>query len=162
MHIQYTVLEAPPGPVFLAETRQGVLCVSFGPQGLNDLTAFARRWHPEAQIIPSVVESTAQVQDYLDGKRREFKLTLDLKGTEFQRQVWRALSLIPYGQTSTYGRIAERIGRPGAARAVGQACGANPIPLIIPCHRVLASNGGLGGFGSGLHWKRWLLNLESH
>jgi len=81
-------------------------------------------------------------------------------GTDFQRQVWRAMQKIPWGQTSSYGDLARAIGRPKAVRAVGGACGANPIPVFIPCHRVLASGGGAGGFSSGMHWKRTLLAVE--
>lgn len=85
---------------------------------------------------------------------------LDPAGTEFQKSVWRALGQIPFGKTKSYGEIAQAIGRPGAVRAVGGACGANPIPVLIPCHRVLAANKKIGGFSSGLKWKRILLARE--
>ncbi|MBW2622144.1 MAG: methylated-DNA--[protein]-cysteine S-methyltransferase [Deltaproteobacteria bacterium] len=156
----YSIIEAPQGPLLIAETKQGLFRVSFGSDGLADLVKAARRWLPDPQIIPSVVDSAIEIQEYLDGRRQDFTMTLDLQGTEFQKEVWQALVKIPFGQTSTYGEIARSINRPQASRAVGGACGANPIVLIIPCHRVVGSSGSLTGFGGGLDWKRWLLNLE--
>ena len=100
-------------------------------------------------------------QAYFSGNRVDFPDELDLSGaTPFQRSVWQTARLIPYGQTRSYAWLAGQAGSPGAARAVGQALGRNPLPIIIPCHRVLASNGGLGGFSGGLEMKRFLLNLE--
>jgi len=100
-------------------------------------------------------------QAYFSGQRVDFLDKLDLSGaTPFQCEVWQAARLIPYGQTRTYAWLAAQVGNPGAARAVGQALGRNPLPIIIPCHRVLASNGGLGGFSGGLEMKRLLLTLE--
>ena len=108
-----------------------------------------------------VLEKTRkQVNEYLSGNRKEFDIPLLMIGTDFQRRVWKALIRIPYGATSTYGRIAEDIGIPRAFRAVGGAAGANPISIIIPCHRVIGSNGGLVGYGGGLPLKKWLLRLE--
>ena len=108
-----------------------------------------------------VLEKTRkQVNEYFSGNRKEFDIPLLMIGTDFQRRVWKALIRIPYGATSTYGRIAEDIGIPTAARAVGGATGANPISIIIPCHRVIGSNGGLVGYGGGLPLKKWLLRLE--
>jgi O-6-methylguanine DNA methyltransferase len=101
-----------------------------------------------------------QLSEYLSGGRREFSLPLDLRGTAFQLAVWRELLKIPYGKTSFYGEIAARIGRPNAARAVGAAIGANPVPVIVPCHRVIGKNGDLVGFGGGIDLKRRLLALE--
>ena len=160
MHIQYTILPAPPGDVLTAESRDALVFVGLGPAALDQLTRFVKRWYPGAQIVPTITDSSRQVMEYLEGERKRFSLPLDLKGTDFQNQVWKALTEIPYGETSTYGRLAHKVDRPLAPRAVGQACGANPIPLVIPCHRVLTGGGGLGGFGSGLDWKRWLLALE--
>jgi len=101
-----------------------------------------------------------QLSDYLEGKRRVFELPLHLEGSEFQKEVWEAISNIPYGRTASYGEIARLIGKPGASRAVGAASGANPIPIVIPCHRVIGANGSLTGFGGGLALKRRLLALE--
>ena len=108
-----------------------------------------------------VLEKTRkQVNEYLSGNRQEFDIPLLMIGTDFQRRVWKAMIRIPYGATSIYGKIAEDIGIPRAVRAVGGAAGANPVSIIIPCHRVIGSNGGLVGYGGGLLLKKWLLRLE--
>jgi len=101
-----------------------------------------------------------QLADYLHGTRTTFDLQIAPSGTTFQRRVWQGLTEIPYGEAISYGELARRIGMPGAARAVGQANGANPIPIVIPCHRVIAADGTIGGFSSGLGIKRQLLALE--
>ncbi|NIW23093.1 MAG: methylated-DNA--[protein]-cysteine S-methyltransferase [Gammaproteobacteria bacterium] len=101
-----------------------------------------------------------QLEAYLQGTRTTFDLTLAPEGTAFQRRVWKGLTEIPYGQVISYGELAHRIGMPGAARAVGQANGKNPIPIVIPCHRVIAADGTIGGFSSGLAIKRQLLAHE--
>ena len=101
-----------------------------------------------------------QLIEYLEAKRRSFDLPLRLLGTEFQVQAWEALLSIEYGDTSSYGRQAAALGRPAAARAVGRANATNPIPIVVPCHRVIGSTGALTGFGGGLPVKRWLLELE--
>jgi AraC family transcriptional regulator of adaptative response/methylated-DNA-[protein]-cysteine methyltransferase len=97
----------------------------------------------------------------LDGSQPHLDLPLDIRATSFQRRVWEAIRTIPYGETRTYAEIAAAVGAPAAARAVGQACGANPVSIVIPCHRVVASGGGLGGYGWGLERKRWLLRHEA-
>ncbi len=102
----------------------------------------------------------AQLQEYFAGKRRAFNLPLSVSGTDFQRRVWRELRDIPYGETRTYGQVAASIGQPKASRAAGHACGANRIPVIIPCHRVIGASGALTGFAGGLAVKRFLLRLE--
>jgi methylated-DNA-[protein]-cysteine S-methyltransferase len=99
--------------------------------------------------------------DYFQGRRRSFDLRLRPEGTEFQRSVWQALAAIPYGETRSYADIARAIGRPSATRAVGAANGANPLPIVLPCHRVVGANGSLTGFGGGLETKKFLLNLEA-
>lgn len=107
-----------------------------------------------------LTSAVRQLEEYFAGKRTEFDLPLDLHGTAFQREVWLALAEIPYGKTVSYAELAEMVGRPGAYRAVGQANGSNPIPIVLPCHRVVASGGGIGGYGGGLTMKRRLLALE--
>ena len=156
-NIIYTVIDAPPGPIFTAESRKGLIKVALGEEGMTSLVAFVRRWFPDHQIIPSVLDSANQIEAYLEGKLKKFGIPLDLKGTDFQKQVWRATKKIPFGQTRTYGQIAKEIGRDGAARAVGGALGCNPVALVVPCHRVLGAGGQLTGFASGLDWKQWLL-----
>ncbi|MCL2001874.1 methylated-DNA--[protein]-cysteine S-methyltransferase [Candidatus Saccharibacteria bacterium] len=115
------------------------------------------------ELVPEAVQ--AEVLEYLDGERKEFSkaiqgLAMSQKGTDFQRAVWREIAAIPYGQTATYKDLAARIGRPNAVRAVGTACGKNAYPIVVPCHRVVASGGGLGGYAFGLEMKRRLLKLE--
>jgi O-6-methylguanine DNA methyltransferase len=107
-----------------------------------------------------LVKATAQLEEYFAGRRQEFDIPLELEGTDFQCSVWRNLANIPYGETVSYGELAMMVGRPNAYRAVGQANGANPLPIVLPCHRVLASGGGIGGYGGGLPMKRQLLALE--
>lgn len=105
-------------------------------------------------------EPLRQLDEYFKGQRETFDLPLRLTGSEFQRQVWQALTSIPFGDSISYGQLAQAVGRAGAARAVGQANGANPIPIVVPCHRVVASDGGMGGFSGGIELKRWLLAHE--
>jgi methylated-DNA-[protein]-cysteine S-methyltransferase len=105
-------------------------------------------------------EVRRQLAEYFDGERDEFDVPLEMTGTHFQRRVWRALRQIPYGETTTYGELARRVGRPSASRAVGLANGRNPIAVIVPCHRVIGSDGSLTGYGGGLERKRLLLELE--
>ena len=119
-----------------------------------------RHGRNDADDVPPVLkEAAAQLEEYFAGERRDFDVPMELDGTPFQREVWAELSRIPYGETISYGELARRVGRPSAPRAVGQANGRNPIPIIVPCHRVLASNG-IGGYGGGLKVKRALLAVE--
>ena len=119
-----------------------------------------RQGRRDVDDVPPVLKETAsQLDEYFAGERTEFELPMELDGTAFQREVWAELSRIPYGETISYGELARRVGRPNGPRAVGQANGRSPIPIIVPCHRVLASNG-IGGYGGGLRVKRALLELE--
>ncbi|MGI9605100.1 MAG: methylated-DNA--[protein]-cysteine S-methyltransferase [Acidimicrobiales bacterium] len=104
--------------------------------------------------------TAAQLDEYFAGDRDSFDLPLDPVGTDFQREVWAGLSRIPHGETSSYGALADKLDRPGAARAVGAATGANPISIIVPCHRLVGASGKLTGFAGGLDTKRWLLEHE--
>ena len=110
---------------------------------------------------PLLLETSRQLREYFAGSRRTFDLPLEFRGTEFQRRAWSALLTIPYGETRTYGQMAEQIGNPTAVRAVGAANGRNPISIIAPCHRVIGMNGDLTGFGGGLDAKARLLSLEA-
>jgi methylated-DNA-[protein]-cysteine S-methyltransferase len=113
-------------------------------------------WSPD-----SFADIVSMFTEYFEGKRKEIPCTLDFgRATLFQRQVWEVTQSIPYGETRSYGWVAKQIGKPDAARAVGQALGKNPLPIVVPCHRVIASDGGLCGFGGGLEMKRSLLRLE--
>ena len=115
---------------------------------------------PQTSSSEIAARTIRELDEYFSGKRRNFSVRLDTTGTPFQLAVWAALRTIPYGEVRTYGDVARMIGRPNAARAVGGACHANPIPIVIPCHRVVAANGP-GGFGSGMETKRRLLALET-
>ena len=117
-------------------------------------------WGREQEPSPLVKEARAQIEAYLDGERTAFDLPLKPTGTDFQQRVWHAMQDIPIGAMETYGNLARRVG--SAARAVGMACGANPLPIVIPCHRVVAAGGGLGGYSGvgGLATKRALLDIE--
>ena len=106
-------------------------------------------------------EAADQLRDYFAGERSDFDLPLAMEGTPFQQRVWQELCEIPYGQTISYGELARRVGRPGSARAVGLANGRNPVAIIVPCHRVIGSNGKLTGYGGGLDRKAWLLDHEA-
>ncbi len=158
------MLSSPLGPLWLSFTEQGLRVVAFQappeqggplwPVGRVDalLTARLRQWRQE---------TAAALSGYFAGRLDRFdRLTLDLEGTEFQRRVWQALRGVPYGSLITYQGLARLLGVPRGARAVGAALRANPLPIIIPCHRVVASNGSLGGYSAGLHYKRELLSLE--
>ena len=114
----------------------------------------------EGTETPLLVKGREELLDYLAGERRTFDLPLDPRGTPFQLAVWHALAEIPYGQTVTYGALAGRLGRPKAGRAVGQANHRNPLPIFLPCHRVVGTKGALTGYAGGLELKAWLLRLE--
>ncbi len=122
-----------------------------------DLNRRARR-NPVSRLERRVAK---ELVEYLAGSRRQFDFPIDLQGTPFEMEVWTALQSIPYGSTVTYGELAAGLGKPGAARAVGSANGRNPIPIVVPCHRVIAAGGKLGGYGGGLTLKRQLLDLEA-
>jgi methylated-DNA-[protein]-cysteine S-methyltransferase len=157
-----TRTRAPSGVLILMmkiETPIGTLHAAFDEEGR--LTELGFR-EPASDLSPATrsPELEAQLREYFSGQRKTFDYPLAPKGTEFQRAVWNALLEIAYGDTVTYAQLAQRIGRPSAVRAVGAANGANPIPVIIPCHRVIGSNGTLTGYGGGIERKQWLLALE--
>ena len=152
----YCYLDTPIGELLLAGDDDALCLVSF-PEG-------SMRRDPDPDWIYNEKPFAAarqQLAEYFEGERREFDLPLKLSGTEFQMSVLQALQHIPYGETTSYAEIAERIGRPKAVRAVGAANGRNPIPIIVPCHRVIGSHGELTGFGGGLDTKEALLRLEA-
>ena len=124
--------------------------------------AFVERCRPEYTSRAVVQEGVRQIDEYMVGTRREFDLPLGLRGTDFQVQVWRQVLAVPYGRTATYQEIADAIGNPLAVRAVGAANGKNPLPLIVPCHRIIGRDGHLVGYGGGLWRKEWLLCHEGY
>jgi methylated-DNA-[protein]-cysteine S-methyltransferase len=154
--IFYTWYESAIGPLLLAGTRKHLSLVSFAQgkhaRGVNP------DWTEDRAVFQNVID---QLAGYFRGELRAFDLDLHLNGTEFQKRVWTTLPSIPYGETISYKTMAERVGNPKAVRAVGAANGANPIPIILPCHRVIGSSGDLTGFGGGLPLKKKLLQLES-
>jgi len=160
--IYYSYFQSPfLKKVFVASTERGICMVDF----LKSEKTFLKRL--KERFLGKTVrddqknkEVLSQLKRYLKGDLKRFDCKLDFKGTPFQEKVWSALAKIPYGQTRSYKEIAQAIGHPKAFRAVGNANGKNFIPLIIPCHRVIESNGGLGGFGHGLKVKKQLLDLE--
>jgi O-6-methylguanine DNA methyltransferase len=156
--------ESPVGPLLVSATDSAVCGLSFCevadvPRRLQALRERHREWLRSEGDSP-LDALRAQVREYFQGRRREFQLPLVSAGTEFQQRVWAALCEIPYGQTWSYLQLAERIGDALATRAVGHANGANPIAILIPCHRVINADGGEGGYGGGLWRKRILLDLE--
>lgn len=150
-------IASPIGPLYLAASATGLRELRFGiPAGQFWQSDAATG---EAEALLAMVER--QLSDYFSGERQRFDLPLDAQGTPFQRGVWQALRRIPYGETRTYQAIADLLGTPKACRAVGAANGANPISIVVPCHRVVGSSGRLTGFAGGLEAKRFLLNLEA-
>jgi methylated-DNA-[protein]-cysteine S-methyltransferase len=149
--VRFKSISSPVGELSVGVSERGVRAVSF------DTFDEGEGWHRDSALCHPVFE---QLEAYFVGELRDFELELDLVGTDFQRRVWLALSEIDYGRTSSYGELARRFGRPGAARAVGAANGANPVAIVLPCHRVVGSSGTLTGFAGGLGRKRWLLDHE--
>jgi methylated-DNA-[protein]-cysteine S-methyltransferase len=154
--VSYTRIDSPVGELVLAADAHGLRFVSFES---SKRTAPVQPEWKEDQV--PFAEAIRQLQAYFAGELREFDLRLAPEGTEFQLRVWNCLRTIPYGETISYGQLAQKIGNPQAVRAVGLANGSNPIPIIIPCHRVIGSDGSLTGFGGGLSNKKRLLALES-
>ena len=152
----YCEMFTPIGRLLLAGDGEGLRRISF--QSALHPIEIAERWERREEPFR---EAIAQLEDYLAGRLRRFDLALVPEGTPFQREVWSALTAIPYGETISYTELARRVGRPAAVRAVGAANGRNPIPIVIPCHRVIGANGSLTGFGGGLSIKRRLLDLEA-
>jgi O-6-methylguanine DNA methyltransferase len=164
--IAEVTMATPLGPISLAFSTNGLKNLTFAGKDIisqdaseesstetrSALKEDLQKWHNQVGQA---------LEKYFAGKPMSFEdLPLDLEGSPFHLRVWQELRKIPPGETVSYQELARRIGKPKAARAVGQACGANPIPLIVPCHRVIAANGTLGGFSSGLERKRWLLEHE--
>lgn len=161
----YTTMDSPIGPLLLASTDEGLCYIDFADEkdGLGRL----QRWCKKTFLGVSPVRDDArnegavtQLSDYFAGKRKRFELKVDLHGTLFQKAVWNELANIPYGETRSYKDIALAIGASKAVRAIGGANNRNPIPIVIPCHRVIGSNGALVGYGGGLSIKEHLLSLE--
>ncbi len=158
----FDVLETPIGELLVAASEQGVASILFDPDLDEDLDRLARTAGPRVLRSPrSVDRARRELDEYFAGKRRSFDVALDLRALpQFTLSVLDELARVPYGETTTYGTLAGRVGRPRAARAVGTVMHRNPIPIVLPCHRVVGSTGDLTGYGGGLHRKVALLELE--
>jgi methylated-DNA-[protein]-cysteine S-methyltransferase len=142
----------------IVASRRGIQAIDFARSGLMPTTHLP----PDGAAQALIVQAETQLEEYFAGTRKVFDLPLDVSGTPFQRAVWDSLQRVPYGQTITYRELAVAAGRPSAIRAAGAANGANPLSIIIPCHRILGSNGALTGYAGGLTRKRFLLDLEAN
>ena len=162
--VAYAVIDSPIGPLVGAVTERGVVLLAFGRESLEPSLQ-----ELSAGVSPRILEAPArldplrrELDEYFEARRTTFDLPVDLRLVRcFRRKVLDATARIPYGQVATYREVAGRAGNPGAARAAGTALALNPVPIIVPCHRVLRTGGALGGYGGGLHRKRFLLDLEA-
>ena len=161
--LKYTTLRTTMGWVGILASPAGLLSTTLPQNSAEDACRLLGKSQSQATCYPVLFADLAErLQAYLGGGKTSFPDELDLSAaTLFQRKVWETTRLIPYGETRSYRWVAEQTGRPGAARAVGQALGRNPLPIIVPCHRVIANGGHLGGFTGGLEMKRCLLRLET-
>ena len=154
--LYYTRIQSPAGPLFLGASEKGLVALEFD-RGTSPVLKGKFAWESSHEKLRDYVD---QLNGYFAGTRRDFTFPLDLRGTDFQVKCWRALLRIPYGETRTYADIARAVGCPQGFRAVGLANNRNPIAIVVPCHRVVASDGTLCGYGGGLDLKRKLLELE--
>jgi len=162
MKISYTIADSELGRVLVAATERGISAVYLGDRD-SDLTAALREEYPRAEIRSSAGEHSKWVGDivrHLAGSNQRLDLPTDVVATAFQRRVWEALRAIPMGATRTYSEVASSIGQPSAIRAVGHACATNPVSIVVPCHRVVRTDGTLGGYRWGLGRKKLLLERE--
>ncbi len=153
--VLYTHVPSPLGKLLLAGEEDALHSIWMEDQRWR--SGVGEGW---VRAVEPFAEACGQLGEYFEGERRRFELPLRLQGSPFQRRVWQALLEIPYGATTTYGELALRLGKPGAARAVGLANGRNPFAIVVPCHRVVGARGALTGYGGGLERKRWLLDHE--
>lgn len=159
MDIRHVVMESPVGPLTVVVTDGALsgLYMEMQRHRPSEEKFGVRAENPDAEPFATIA---AQLKAYFAGERTTFDVPLKLDGTPFQRRVWDALQTIPYGETVSYGELAKEIGSPSASRAVGLANGRNPVGIVVPCHRVVGSGGGLTGYGGGLERKRYLLDFE--
>jgi len=155
--VRFDLVASPVGELFVASTPRGLCRISYTPAGQEE--ELARLFGSRVLRIP-LDEVRRELDEYFAGRRRSFDLALDLRVTPFNAAVLAELARVPYGRLDTYGDLAARVGRPGAARAVGGVMNRNPIPIVLPCHRIVGANGSLTGYAGGLEIKRTLLELE--
>ena len=162
LDVGFDVVESPIGRLLVAASNRGLCRIFFDAEPEQHLDRLARTFGPRVlRSAPTVERARRQLDEYFEGRRDAFELDVDLRGAApFARQVLDELALVPYGQTTTYGTLAGRVGAPRAARAVGTVMNRNPIPIVLPCHRVVGANGSLTGYGGGLDVKERLLRLE--
>lgn len=162
LDVGFDVVDSPIGPLLVAVTDRGLARIFFDPDPEQHLERLARAFGPRVLRSAATVDTTRrQLDEYFAGSRSSFALDVDLRGAApFARQVLDELAHVPYGQTTTYGTLAAKVGAPRAARAVGTVMNRNPIPIVLPCHRVVGANGSLTGYGGGLDVKERLLRLE--
>ena len=157
-------IDSPLGAIMLAAGSRGLKSIGFTkgkPPSKSEPDWIPVSSESERTAAGrALTKAASQLEEYFSGARCSFDLPLNAGGNEFQQRVWKGLCEIPYGETWSYGKLAERIGRPGAARAVGSANSRNPLPIVVPCHRVIGANGTLTGYAGGLHIKAFLLELE--
>jgi methylated-DNA-[protein]-cysteine S-methyltransferase len=155
--VRYDVFDSPIGELFVAQTERGLARISYFPDGMED--TLARTFGSRVLRMP-LDEIRRELDEYFEGRRESFDLPLDLRVAPFHADVLHELARVPYGRTETYGGLAAKVGRPRAARAVGTVMHNNPIPIVLPCHRIVGANGSLTGYAGGLDVKRRLLELE--
>ena len=162
LDVAYDLVDSPLGPLLVATTDRGLCRISYDADPEREEEWLARGYGARVLRAPRAVDDARrQLDDYFEGRRREFELGIDLRAVaEFHRVVLTELARVPYGELTTYGALAERAGHPHAARAIGTAMNRNPIPIVLPCHRVIGSTGKLVGYGGGLERKEQLLRLE--
>ena len=159
--ISYCCFSTPLGRVLVAATDKGLCSVKLG-DGASRLLQLLKEEFPSAELLPAELHGLKRkIASYIEGEGNLARIPLDIRGTVFQQRVWRELRRIPHGETRSYRDIARAIGAPAAVRAVGSACGANPVALVVPCHRVLRTDGSLGGYAWGLERKQRLLEIET-
>lgn len=155
--VRYDLVDSPVGELFVAATDRGLCRVSYFVDRAEE--EIVRVFGPRLLRVP-LDDVRRELDEYFEGRRREFDLRLDLRVAAFHEEVLHELARVPYGSTTTYGALAAKVGHPRAARAIGTVMNRNPIPIVLPCHRVIGSNGSLTGYGGGLEAKRRLLELE--
>ena len=162
LDVTYELADTPLGSLLLARTERGLCRIAYDPEPERDAEVLARTFGRRVLRAPGALDDARrQLDDYFEGRRRDFELPLDLAlARDFSRDVLIQLARVPYGEVTTYGRLAASAGRPRAARAVGMVMNRNPIPIVLPCHRVVGASGSLVGYGGGLERKQALLSLE--
>ncbi|MDX6511901.1 MAG: epoxyqueuosine reductase [Gaiellaceae bacterium] len=161
LDVAYDLVDTPVGTLFVSTTPQGLCRISYDADPDREAESLARSYGVRVLRSPRPVDAARrELTEYFEGQRRAFDLPIDLRVAEFHRRVLGELALVPYGETTTYGTLAARADRPRAARAVGTVMNRNPLPIVLPCHRVVGANGNLVGYAGGLDRKRTLLALE--